>query len=309
MIRRSWKIASLFLGCSVAAHAAMLGLANKDEAPQVEGGAPATVAELGNSFADMAAGVMTPDAVETVQEGAEPPAQQPDTAQETLPEPVEPVEMARAEPVEAVPAETQPSVVVPVAPVPTTPLQAQEAPPEVTAALTPEVQQALPEEPATQVSRRPALRPKSIEAQAPKPQPKPAPKPKLQKPKPQTKGNAKANAAAGSTDGQASAKAKAAADRQAAAAAKAANAAASNYPGQVMARIARLPRPRTSSRGSATIAFTVAGNGGLSGARVAASSGSAQLDQAALELVRRASPFPPPPKGAQRSFSIRIKGR
>ncbi|MBM2292269.1 TonB family protein [Sulfitobacter pseudonitzschiae] len=301
MIRRSWKIAALFLGCSVAAHAAMLGLASKDEAPQVEGGAPATVAELGNSFADMAAGVMTPDAVETVQEVAEPPAQQPDTAQETPPEPVE---MARAEPVEAVPAETQPSVAVPVAPVPTTPLQAQERPSEVTAALTPEVQRALPEEPATQVSRRPALRPRSIEAQAPKPQPKPAPKPK-----PQPKGNAKANAAAGATDGQAGAKARAAADRQAAAAASAANAAASNYPGQVMARIARLPRPRTSSRGSATITFTIAGNGGLSGARVAASSGSAQLDQAALELVRRASPFPPPPKGAQRSFSIRIKGR
>lgn len=301
MIRRSWKIAALFLGCSVAAHAAMLGLASKDEAPQVEGGAPATVAELGNSFADMAAGVMTPDAVETVQEVAEPPAQHPDTAQETLPEPVE---MAPTEPVEAVPAETQPSVAVPVAPVPTTPLQAQERPSEVTAALTPEVQRALPEEPATQVSRRPALRPKSIEAQAPKPQPKPAPKPK-----PQPKGNAKANAAAGATDGQAGAKARAAADRQAAAAASAANAAASNYPGQVMARIARLPRPRTSSRGSATIAFTIAGNGGLSGARVAASSGSAQLDQAALELVRRASPFPPPPIGAQRSFSIRIKGR
>ena len=289
MIRRSWKIAALFLGCSVAAHATILGLASKDEAPQVEGGAPATVAELGNSFADMAAGVMTPDAVETVQEVAEPPA---------------PVEMARAEPVEAVPAETQPSVAVPVAPVPTTPLQAQERPSEVIAALTPEVQRALPEEPATQVSRRPALRPRSIEAQAPKPQPKPAPKPK-----PQPKGNARANAAAGATDGQAGAKARAAADRQAAAAASAANAAASNYPGQVMARIARLPRPRTSSRGSATIAFTIAGNGGLSGARVAASSGSAQLDQAALELVRRASPFPPPPKGAQRSFSIRIKGR
>tara|TARA_R110000764_G_scaffold54533_2_gene118907 strand:- start:5694 stop:6599 length:906 start_codon:yes stop_codon:yes gene_type:complete len=301
MIRRSWKIAALFLGCSVAAHATILGLASKDEAPQVEGGAPATVAELGNSFADMAAGVMTPDAVETVQEVAEPPAQQPDTAQETPPEPVE---MARAEPVEAVPAETQPSVAVPVAPVPTTPLQAQERPSEVIAALTPEVQRALPEEPATQVSRRPALRPRSIEAQAPKPQPKPAPKPK-----PQPKGNARANAAAGATDGQAGAKARAAADRQAAAAASAANAAASNYPGQVMARIARLPRPRTSSRGSATIAFTIAGNGGLSGARVAASSGSAQLDQAALELVRRASPFPPPPKGAQRSFSIRIKGR
>ncbi len=294
MIRRSWKIATLFLGCSVAAHAAILSLTGTQETARIEGGAQATVAELGNSFADMAAGVMTPDAVETVQDVAEPVAQQPETVQEA---PTEPVEIARAEPVEAAPADVQPAE--------TTPTEVQpETPPQTTAALTPQVQQALPDEAATQVSRRPALRPKSIEALAPKPTPKPKPQPKLQ-----PKGNSQSAAKAGTTDGQAEAEAKAAADRRAAEAAKGANAAASNYPGQVMARIARLKRPRTSSRGAATIAFTVAGNGGLAAVQLAASSGSAQLDQAALDLVRRASPFPPPPPGAQSSFSIRIKGR
>jgi protein TonB len=308
MIRRSWKIALLFLGCSVAAHAAIFSLTGKEEMAQVEGGAQATVAELGNSFADMAAGVMTPEAVETVQEVAEPVTQQADPAEQP-PEPATqppepPVQQALAAPVEATPAPAQPDLAVPLASEPTSPLQATEAP-QTAPPVTPQVQQPLPDEAATQVSRRPALRPKSVEAMAPKP--KPAAKPAPRKPPP--KGNAKTAAKAGTTDGQANAEAKAAANRRASEAAKAANAAASNYPGQVMARIARLRRPRTSSRGSATIAFTVAGNGGLSGARVSASSGSAQLDQAALDLVRRAGPFPPPPQGAQRSFSIRIKGR
>jgi protein TonB len=293
MIRRSWKVAALFLGCSVAAHAAFLGLTVREETAQIEGGAQATVAALGNSFADMAAGVMAPDAVEVVQEMPEPPAQQP-----------EPVQQTPAAPVETPPLKAESSLAVPVSPEPATPLHAQETP-QVTQPVTPAVQEPLPDQAATQVSRRPALRPKSVEAMAPKP----APAPKASPPKPQPKGNARTAARAGSAEGQATAQAKAASQRKAAKAAKGANAAASNYPGQVMARIERQRRPRTSSRGSATIAFTVAGNGALASARLAASSGSAQLDQAALELVRRASPFPPPPAGAQRSFSIRIKGR
>lgn len=307
MIRRSWKVAGLFLGCSVAAHAAILGLTAKDETAQIEGGAQATVAALGNSFADMAAGVMTPDAVEVVQEMPEPPAQQAESVEQAkTAQQAEPVQETRAAPVETLSPTAETSLAVPVSPTPTTPLQAQETP-QAMQPVTPAVQEPLPDEAATQVSRRPALRPKSVEAMAPKPAP--APKPRQSPPKPQPKGNAKTAAKAGSADGQAAAQAKAASQRKAAKAAKGANAAASNYPGQVMARIARLKRPRTSSRGSATIAFTVAGSGGLAAVSVAASSGSAQLDQAALELVRRASPFPPPPAGAQRSFSIRIKGR
>ena len=47
----------------------------------------------------------------------------------------------------------------------------------------------------------------------------------------------------------------------------------------------------------------------LAGLSVARSSGSAALDRAALRVVQRAAPFPAPPAGAQRSFSIKIEAR
>jgi len=87
------------------------------------------------------------------------------------------------------------------------------------------------------------------------------------------------------------------------------NAAASNYPGVVMARLARVPRPRVDGRGTAVVRFTIAPDGGLAGVSVTRGSGSARLDRAALTVVRRAAPFPRPPSGAQRSFSVTIEGR
>ena len=62
-------------------------------------------------------------------------------------------------------------------------------------------------------------------------------------------------------------------------------------------------------RGATVVAFRVAGSGGLAGLSVARSSGSAALDRAALRVVQRAAPFPAPPAGAQRSFSIKIEAR
>lgn len=87
------------------------------------------------------------------------------------------------------------------------------------------------------------------------------------------------------------------------------NAAASNYPGQVMARISRVPRPRTSVRGVAVVQFSITLNGKLGSVGIARSSGSDALDRAALEVVRKAQPFPPPPGGARRTYSIKIKGQ
>jgi periplasmic protein TonB len=57
------------------------------------------------------------------------------------------------------------------------------------------------------------------------------------------------------------------------------------------------------------IAFTISASGGLGGVSVARSSGSAALDQAALTLIRKAAPFPKPPAGARRQYTIKIKGR
>jgi protein TonB len=84
------------------------------------------------------------------------------------------------------------------------------------------------------------------------------------------------------------------------------NAAVSNYPGKVMAKLRRAMRSvsksaRAKARNDAQVAFTVSAGGGVSGIRIARSSGSAEFDQVALALVRRAAPFPPIPAGAGRS--------
>ena len=184
---------------------------------------------------------------------------------------------------------TKPAPLAPLTPVQATvaatPTQAMTAQPIETA-------------PAT-VSRRPAQRPKSIEAKA-----KPAPKP----PKPKTpKAGGKKAATKGAHDG----KPKAAQKPKSTGTAKtnaAGNAAAKNYPGQVMRKIARVPKPRVGSTGTATVRFTISGSGGLASASVVRSSGASSLDRAALKVIQRAAPFPKPPAGAQRSYTIKIRG-
>lgn len=86
-------------------------------------------------------------------------------------------------------------------------------------------------------------------------------------------------------------------------------AAASTYPGLVMRRIARAGRPEGRARGAAVVAFSISPGGALSAISIARSSGTAAFDRAALAVVRNAAPFPRPPAGARRSFSIRIQGR
>ncbi|MCD9149126.1 TonB family protein [Pseudophaeobacter flagellatus] len=86
------------------------------------------------------------------------------------------------------------------------------------------------------------------------------------------------------------------------------NAAASNYPGLVMRRIQRAKR-RATVRGVAMVRFRIGAGGGLAGLSLARSSGSDKLDRIALDQVRRAAPFPPPPVGARTSFTVRIKGK
>lgn len=122
----------------------------------------------------------------------------------------------------------------------------------------------------------------------------------------QQQGNAQTNARRGNTGGQATgdASSSGAARQQAAG-----NAAASNYPGLVYQRIARQRLPRVSSRGTAQVTFSISAGGGLAGVSLTRSSGDGRLDAAALDIVRRAAPFPPPPTGAQRSFTIPVRAR
>lgn len=84
------------------------------------------------------------------------------------------------------------------------------------------------------------------------------------------------------------------------------NAAVTNYPGKVRGKIGRAAgrisrSVRASANNDVQVAFTVSANGALGGLRIARSSGSAALDKAALDAVRRAAPFPPIPDGAGRA--------
>ena len=89
---------------------------------------------------------------------------------------------------------------------------------------------------------------------------------------------------------------------------KVGNAAVSNYPGKVRSKLARAARSvRAKGRGEVIVAFAVSSNGNVRSARVARSSGVASVDQAALQAISKASPFPPIPDNAGRStweFSI-----
>jgi protein TonB len=76
------------------------------------------------------------------------------------------------------------------------------------------------------------------------------------------------------------------------------------YGSQVWAALAR-HKPRAGVRGSTTVVFSIGGNGGLRGVQVGRSSGNARIDQLALQTVRSAAPYPPPPAGVA-TYTIRI---
>jgi protein TonB len=81
------------------------------------------------------------------------------------------------------------------------------------------------------------------------------------------------------------------------------------YASRVRAKIAANKPSGNGARGRVTVAFGVTLSGGLSHVRIARSSGSGALDQAAMSAVRRAAPFGQPPAGAsarQLAFSIPI---
>ncbi|MEM7067993.1 MAG: TonB family protein [Pseudomonadota bacterium] len=85
------------------------------------------------------------------------------------------------------------------------------------------------------------------------------------------------------------------------------NAKASKYPGKVYAKIARTKRKKAGGSGTARVRFVISANGRLSKISLAKSSKSKQVDQAALDHVKRAAPFPKPPAGAKRTFVIPVQ--
>lgn len=59
-------------------------------------------------------------------------------------------------------------------------------------------------------------------------------------------------------------------------------------------------------RGRAVVVFSIDDAGALTSIHVAVSSGDPAVDQTAMDIIRRSAPFPPPPPGAQRTFSPAI---
>ncbi|HQF31812.1 MAG TPA: energy transducer TonB, partial [Hyphomicrobiales bacterium] len=85
-------------------------------------------------------------------------------------------------------------------------------------------------------------------------------------------------------------------------------AAMSNYSGKVRSRIAGRARS-PGGRGTVTVRFTVTASGSVSSASVVQSSGSRNLDRAAIVAVKRG--FPPIPPGLPRqiTFTLPIRFR
>lgn len=90
------------------------------------------------------------------------------------------------------------------------------------------------------------------------------------------------------------------------------NAAASNYPGKVVSKLRRALRSisrsaRAKAQSDVHVSFVVNASGGVGAVRIVKSSGSADLDRAALETVRRAAPFPPiPPESGRSSWQFTL---
>lgn len=307
---------------AVALHGAVVASLFSGEDAQIEGGTPGVEASLGDSFADMSTGVMTAQTPEEVIEKAPAKAEAsqipPDQAVEAPRMP----EVSRAVPVITRADQPEASSVAPVraddvvvaARASDERAQVVAARPSQRVAPSPDTAVETAREPSLAVSRslRPKTRSAAFEA-AHKAVPRgtAAPEPKAAPAKTagtvQPKGNAKQSAKTGDATGRKTAPS--AGSTGASKKAALGNAAASNYPGLVLKRISKVPRPRVGSRGTAVVAFRISSNGGLAAVSLARSSGSPKLDQAALTVIRQAAPFPPPPPGARRSFSINVQGR
>jgi len=329
-LRPKARTIALALVVSTALHlGAVAALAPQGAVVMTEGGGDAAPAALGTSFEDFAMGSTQPAPMTEAQppDAVEPPPVPQQTAQQTalaplvpaaIPDATRPPEQAM-QPVMDAPAPEDavlPQMAEPVAPqqpmapspAETTPHQQAEAMeasrPDPVAPTEPPPEAISPDATSPDTSPRPPARPSELAA--PPPPPRPAPQQTAAAPA-SPPGNAQQNAQRGSqqgTDGQAAHTTDARP-----ATTQAGNAAASNYPGEVMRRIQRVRQVRSPARGRVIVAFGIAADGSLASASVARTSGSAALDQVALDHIRRAGPFPAPPAGAQRQFSFEFVGR
>lgn len=82
------------------------------------------------------------------------------------------------------------------------------------------------------------------------------------------------------------------------------NANATNYAGQVLVHLNRVPSRRFGGRATARVLFEINPDGSLAWVDVISGTGTFEFNNAAMEQVRNAAPFPRPPAGAKRHFSF-----
>lgn len=291
-------MAAITVVASVGLHLAGFTMSPSSEI-RIEGGAPMQMAMLGNSFADMTEGATSPVATEEFAEKvddhtpvktspteAEQPVTPADQAHKPQPQnALHAVAKNSSNPVVPTLAKTS-DMLSPLAPV--KPLEVLKSDSPV------EVLRAKPE------TRRPVTRASEPTVTRPKPT-TPRRKQAVATPRKPQGGNqaTRKGQADGSTAGTTASTGQGAAKARAAG-----NAKVSNYPGLVMRKISRIRKQRAGARGKATVGFKISASGAATSVRILRSSGSAKVDRIALRHIQRASPFPRPPKGAQRSFSV-----
>ena len=329
------KLAALLLAAGV--HAALALVLMSSDPVAMEGAPGSAEVQLGSSFADMVAGVVTSNpAGERVEVGPAPEVLSPEPADPVPPEPAErpasveprssamprpakparPVEATRpgpgqvAERAAAAPT-TSPLPPVradrlrPVSAIPA-PAEAKPLNVEATPAETVDGPDTADTAPLDR-SPRPVMRSRATKTTA-KPKAKIQTKRATARQETAPQGNSDRNARAGATSGSRKAMSRAAgsggSDRRASG-----NAAARNYPGVIMSCVSRAGRPNVRGRGTARVSFSVSGNGRITGVSLARGSGNSALDRAAVRLIAGVGMCPPPPPGAQRRFSISLSAR
>ncbi|WP_246747073.1 energy transducer TonB [Nitratireductor aquibiodomus] len=291
---RAWKWAAA-LAVSLAVHAgAAVYVMERTPDIEIAGGGVTEIALAGNAFADMVSAGDAVDEAEPLTETATETVQ-PETVAEIVTETT--VEATSAATVESVGEESPVEAEEPVEQAP----EAETAEEIVEPVENAQVVAALAEIPV------PTPRP----AYTPPPKPKVERRQKVAKAAPPKKrqagsrGKDQQDARRGTASGRENAR-KATEGRKTARATQSGNAQVSNYPGKVRTKLRRAQRypsaaKRQRLKGEAHVRFTIARNGSVSAIRIVRSSGSDILDQAAVDTVRRAAPFPRIPDGAGRS--------
>jgi protein TonB len=204
-----------------------------------------------------------------------------------LAQPMSTVVPEERKPSDEIPPEVQPSEMPPVAAV---------EPEEVKSVETAEAQPPKPD--STQETLTPMPKPKAVVPEKPKPVEKKRPPKKASG----SQGEAQQDSERGVAEGDRSAQS----DRNSRTAGNndgIGTAAFANYDGKVRSRIRRAIRSPRGVKGTVVVTFSVNGSGGLTSVRVVNGSGVPEIDQLAVNAIRRAAPFGPTPGGNGRNFT------